>query len=73
MPIKPSRGYTHYQNEPSNLWVINHNLNVTPAVQVYVVHGGYEHRALPKEVIVVDPNNVRIEFTEDEIGRAVII
>lgn len=34
--VKPTYAYTHYQNESSTSWVINHNLGYNPIVRVFL-------------------------------------
>lgn len=71
--FRSAKGYSHYQTEPSDTWLINHKRNLIPVVQVYVIKDGMEQRILPKEVIIVDLDNVRIEFTTPITGRAVLL
>jgi len=35
----PQPKYTHLQNTPSSVWIVNHNLGVRPIVQVYTLGG----------------------------------
>lgn len=71
--FRSAKGYSHYQTEPSDVWLINHKRSLIPVVQVYVIKDGMEQRILPKEVIIVDLDNVRIEFTTPITGRAVLL
>lgn len=71
--FRSAKGYTHYQTEPSDIWLINHKRGLIPVVQVFVNKDGMEQRIHPKEVIIVDLDNVRIEFTIPVTGRAVLL
>ena len=71
--FRSAKGYTHYQTEPSNVWLINHKKGVIPVVQVFVNKDNMEQRIFPNELIIVDLDNVRIEFTVPITGRAVLL
>ena len=71
--FRSAKGYTHYQTEPSDTWLLNHKRGLIPVVQVFVNKDGMEQRIHPKEVIIVDLDNVRIEFTIPVTGRAVLL
>lgn len=68
-----AKGYSHYQTVPAENWEINHKRGIVPVVQVFVNKDGMEQRILPKEVIIVDLDNVRVEFTAPITGRAVLL
>lgn len=64
--IVNDKNYIHYQNTASNLWIINHNLNKYPAVNV-VDSAGNE---VVGDVEYIDVNNLKITFTGAFKGRA---
>lgn len=59
--------YQHDQLSPLDIWIVNHNLNIRPNVQVYSV-GGVQMFA---EVIHIDANQVRVYFDSPVVGYAV--
>lgn len=54
------------QMVPSNIWNINHNLNQEPSVSVVDSSG----KVVFGEVIYIDKNNIRIEFSSIFSGKA---
>ena len=69
--LKPSMTYT--QDTAANVWDIEHNLNTfQPAINVWVSVGGTMTAILPKEIRVIDANNLRVTFTDPQTGSAVV-
>lgn len=71
--LSVAKGYTHYQTIPASSWIIAHNLNCMPLVQVYVHLQGVEQRTFPHEAIILDLNTMVIEFTQPQSGRVVLV
>lgn len=59
--------YQHDQPSALDTWIVNHNLNIRPNVQVFSV-GGVQMFA---EVIHIDANQVRVYFDNPVAGYAV--
>lgn len=65
--------YTHFQNEYSESWLINHNLGVKPTVQVYVLRSGIAYeRILPKDIEIIDTEHVVVHFSIPMIGKVIL-
>jgi hypothetical protein len=56
--------YVHTQSTPSNVWYVNHNLNVKCSVQVVDIN----QIEIVAEIRWDDNNNVTVFFNTDEIG-----
>lgn len=54
--------HTHEQSSPSVEWVINHDLNRYPIVNVYSVVNGIEIVVNPTEVQVLNMNSCKLVF-----------
>lgn len=62
--------YVHEQSVVSNEWVITHELDTTNVfVQVYTPTG---YAIIPDEIIILDNSTVKILFSENSAGKAVI-
>jgi len=69
--IKVSSSYVHNQTTNSNVWNIPHNLETTNVfVQTYDTSG---NKIIPEEINIVDKNTVKITFSSNIAGKAVII
>jgi hypothetical protein len=69
--LKPSM--THTQDTAANVWNIEHNLStLQPAINVWVSVGGVMTAILPKEIRVIDADNLRVTFTDPQTGSAVV-
>lgn len=66
----PARGHTHKQTEAAAVWTINHNLGRTPAVTVSINYEGKLQVVLPREIEVVDANQVVVRFSNPQSGEA---
>lgn len=64
--IVNDKNYIHYQNTASDTWLINHNLNKYPAVNV-VDSAGNE---VVGDVEYIDVNNLKITFMGAFKGKA---
>lgn len=67
--VKPAFAYTHYQNSPSNIWVINHNLGYMPIVRVFV---GVDE-IQPASITHPNLNQTNITFSTNVAGYARLI
>ncbi len=61
-------GYTHRQDVPSALWVINHNLGYAPAAVLVVDSAGNE--VIGDVKLTNDTTSVEISFADPFSGRA---
>lgn len=64
--------YKHEQTVAASTWVINHNLGVYPAVDVYVDYNGEIQKILPLSVTYVDAMTCNVEFSAARAGTAII-
>lgn len=61
------------QSTPSSIWAVAHNLNTTqPAVDVWVDDNGVTTAILPKQIQLVDNNNLNISFSVPISGTVVV-
>ena len=60
--------YVHYQNIPSEKWLINHNLGKYPSVSIVNSAGS----VVIGDVDILDENNVEVSFSGSFSGRAYI-
>lgn len=66
--------YTHTQDASANVWSINHNLGTNaPIVSVNVNVDSTLTKILPKDIRVIDSDNIEIEFSIPYTGVARII
>ena len=61
------------QTEPSTSWVITHNGNGYPVLDVYVDSEGEVQKILPNAVIFVNENTVEVKFSIPRSGFATVI
>ena len=64
--INNNASFQYSQGTPSSLWVINHNLNMTPNVWETDLSGN----TIDGTVEVVNPNTIKIHFTTPVAGVA---
>lgn len=65
--------YTHHQSIPQNEWNITHDLDiVNPVVDTWIETEDGTTLVLPYEIRVIDNNKIRISFTQDLAGHAII-
>lgn len=60
------------QTTPSTEWLITHNAEFIPSVNVTVMHGGKLQMILPLSVEIVDAVTVKVTFSAPHTGTAVI-
>lgn len=62
------------QDTPASTWNINHGIGTSaPIVDVYILEGGSYVRVWPKNVLVVDTNNVQLVFSQTFSGFATVM
>jgi hypothetical protein len=65
--------YTHHQETPQNEWNITHDLDISnPVVDTWIETEDGTTLILPLEIRVIDNNKIRITFSQDLSGHAVI-
>ena len=64
--------FTHKQPVASDTWVIKHNLNCKPVVQVFVMVDGKLQRIIPKGIKCDTQMQVTVSFTAPFAGHAVL-
>lgn len=66
------RHYTHHQNNASNTWVINHDLNKFPSVSIKFSSSDqvYNNVGALAGVVYTDKNNLTINLVSSESGYA---
>jgi hypothetical protein len=62
--------YQHTQDAAAQTWFVNHNLGVFPIVDVLVDVGGVLTKIIPMDIVLVNENSIRIEFSKPYSGAA---
>lgn len=66
--------YEHVQAEPSNLWIVRHNLYTrAPVVDAFIEVDGKIQKMLPKTVIAVSDVELHIEWSVPRSGKAGVV
>lgn len=65
--------YQHIQTIASDTWVIDHNLNNYPIVDVMVDNNGALTKIIPKDVIVISMNTCQVKFSQPRTGQARLV
>lgn len=68
-----SYGYSHDQESEASVWTINHNLGRQVIVDVVVDFQGNREKILPKSIIVVNDNTLRVTFSGPFTGSARVV
>lgn len=68
-----SYGYTHTQESAATVWTVNHNLGREVIVDVVVEFQGVKEKILPKSIIVVNNNTLRVTFSNPFTGTARVV
>lgn len=63
------QAYIYKQQTPSDIWIINHNLNALPTVDITDSAGTV---VKPNEIIYNDNNTVTVTFITDFSGKAIL-
>lgn len=66
-------GYTHQQPMPNTVWTVAHNLNRAVMVDVFVNFQGKLEKILPRNVVILDLNTVRVEFSTPMTGKVRVL
>lgn len=64
--------FEHVQADESDTWVIEHNLGVYPAIDIYVDHLGDKQKILPLGVVYDSPNQCTVTFSTARTGLATV-
>jgi hypothetical protein len=62
--------YQHTQDSAASTWHVQHNLGVFPIVDVLVHLDGVLTKIIPMDIVLVNENYVRIEFSRPYSGAA---
>lgn len=65
--------YTHFQMIASSEWVITHNLNRLPLIDVYFNVGGNLEKVIPAAIEHIDDTTVKVIFSQSQSGQAKIV
>ncbi len=69
--------YNHTQHLKSKEWVIEHNLQTFPSIQVYVyrpIDGKFQlSEIVPEQILPIDENNIKVIFNREYDGIAQLI
>ncbi len=71
--MKVIHPYQHTQDEASDTWDINHNLGLHPLVDVMVDVAGVMTKIIPKDIKIIDLNNVQVLFSQPFSGSARVV
>jgi len=61
--------YTHTQTTPATEWTVTHDLDRYVVSDVFFDVGGTLEKILPASVRYIDSNNIKVFFTEPQIGK----
>ena len=64
--------YEHTQSSPATTWIITHNLNRVPIVDIYIDIGGQQERILAP-ITFNGTTSLAITFSEPQTGFAALI
>lgn len=75
MPLERliAQRYKHTQDTADTTWVVQHNLNRYPLVDVFTLHEGQLKKIIPLEVIYVNANLCHITFSTARDGFATVV
>jgi hypothetical protein len=62
-------GYTHTQQTPSTMWLVEHNLGRVPLLEVFVNHQGILQKIQPKSIEQQSGNITKIHFSVPMTGN----
>lgn len=68
--------FNYVQSLPSNIWIINHDLNTIPAISVYVYDSTNKLTELDPnqyKIISASSNQIKIAFTNTYTGKAQLV
>ena len=71
--LRKASSYSFNQAAPAAVWTIDHNFGRTPAVTVFINHGGKLQTVLPLSVEVVTENQVVVRFSAAQSGSARLV
>ena len=72
--VSVARSFVYQTSTPADAWTITHNLGYKPIVSVSIYDtDGVLQDCLPKEVVQVDANTVRVEFSAPRAGVARLV
>ena len=66
-------GFNYEQPMANAVWTINHNLKRPVVVDVFVNFQGTLQKIMPKNVVQVNDNQLRVEFSRPMTGKARVI
>ena len=65
--------YKHVQTTPASVWLIEHGLSTdVPVIDCWIEISGETVRVVPKSIERVDGSTVKVIFTSDRVGFAVV-
>ena len=64
-------GHTHSQIVASNAWAVNHELETDDVI--VMCYDTMWHLIEPDDIYLVDNNNLVVSFTDDVVGKAVVL
>ncbi len=67
-----ARIYEHTQDVASDTWVVEHNLGVYPAIDVFIPFEGDTLRIMPLGITYDSPNQCTVTFSSPRTGFATV-
>lgn len=64
--------FIHEQKTASNEWTISHGLNKRVVIDVYIDYNGIRTKVIPKAIILVDLNTIKVQFSSPRTGQALV-
>jgi hypothetical protein len=72
LTFKQAAAFEFTQVTPSDTWVIAHNLDIYPIIDVYVDDNGEQQKIIPLTVEYTDANTCTVTFSNPESGLAIL-
>jgi hypothetical protein len=73
LTYKPARAYEHIQADASDTWVIVHNLQLYPVVDIFIDYNGELQKIIPMSVEYTDTNTCTVTFSSPYTGLATVV
>lgn len=72
LTFQPSAVYEHTQSTATDTWVIVHNLNSYPAVDVFIDYQSTVQKVVPRSIVYTDANTCTVSFASAQTGKATV-
>lgn len=72
LTFQPSAVFEFTQSTAADTWVIVHNLNCYPTVDVYIDYNSEVQKVVPRSVVYTDANTCTVSFAAAQTGKATV-